>query len=109
MKKEDECGLSGRTRHDAKHWPYLLSQPKQNVETLQYDLEAKKRDEKGHMTFKQKDRRAPSATRTLVQARTTNTKTNNIQRVIQRNQKLTIGLGITIKRNDHLLKQAADQ
>ena len=61
------------------------------------------------MTFKQKDRRAPSATRTLVQARTTNTKTNNIQRVIQRNQKITIGLGITIKRNDYLLKQAADQ
>ena len=109
MKKEDECGLPGRTLHDAKHWPCLLSQPKQNGETLQYDLEAKKRDEKGHMMFKQKDKRAPSATRTLIQARTTNTKTNNIQRVIQRNQKLTIGLGITIKRNDYLLKQAADQ
>ena len=61
------------------------------------------------MMFKQKDRRGPSATRTLAQARTTNTKTKNIQRVSQRNEKLTMGLGITIKHNESLLKHAAEQ
>ena len=61
------------------------------------------------MMFKKKDRRRPSATRTMVQVRTTNTKTNNIQRIIQRNERLTLGPGITINHNDYLLKQAAEQ